>query len=96
MDDADPRFFRPFHRFGIHLFLAVDGSAIARNILLDGNTFRESHSVNKKPFVADLIGGIGMIIHRVKITYSYVYRTKEFETQKEAQEFGAIAASFTF
>jgi lipid A 3-O-deacylase len=96
VDDADPRFFRPFHRFGIHLFLAVDGNAVARNILLDGNTFRDSHSVNKEPFVADLIGGVGMIIHRVKITYSYVYRTKEFETQKEAQEFGAVAASFTF
>jgi lipid A 3-O-deacylase len=96
MSDADPRFFRPFHRFGIHLFLAVDGNAVARNILLDGNTFRDSHSVDKKPFVADLIGGIGMIIHRFKITYSYVHRTKEFETQKDEQEFGAISLSFTF
>jgi hypothetical protein len=96
VDDADPRFFRPFHRFGIHLFFAVDGNAVARNILLDGNTFRDSHSVDKKPFVADLIGGIGMIIHRVKITYSYVSRTKEFETQKDEQHFGAISVSFTF
>jgi len=69
------------------LFLAVDGNAAARNILFDGNAFRNSHSVDKKPFVADLIGGIGMIIHRVKITYSYVHRTKEFETQKEEQNF---------
>jgi lipid A 3-O-deacylase len=96
VDDADPRFFRPFHRFGIHLFLAADGSAVARNILLDGNTFRDSHSVDKKPFVADFIGGVGMIIHRVKITYSYVHRTREFETQKDEQHFGAFAVSFTF
>lgn len=96
VDDSDPRFFRPFHRFGIHFFLAVDGSAVARNILLDGNTFRDSHSVDKKPFVADMIGGIGMIIYRFKITYSYVHRTKEFETQKDEQNFGAIALSFTF
>jgi len=96
VDDADPRFFSPFRRFGIHLFFAVDGNAVARNIFLDGNTFRDSHSVDKKPFVADLIGGIGMIIHRYKITYSYVYRTKEFETQKDEQHFGAIAVSFTF
>ena len=96
VDDADPRFFRPFRRLGIHLFFAVDGSAVARNILLDGNTFRDSHSVDKKPFVADLIGGIGMIIYRFKITYSYVHRTKEFETQKEEHEFGAISVSFTF
>jgi len=96
VNDSDPRFFSPFHRFGIHLFFAVDGNAVARNIFLDGNTFRDSHSVDKKPFVVDLIGGIGMIIHRFKITYSYVYRTKEFETQKEEQQFGAISISFTF
>jgi hypothetical protein len=69
---------------------------VARNILFDGNTFRESHSVTKRPFVADLIGGIGMIVHRFKITYAYVHRTKEFDTQREEQNFGAISVSFTF
>jgi lipid A 3-O-deacylase len=96
LDDNDPRFFSRFKRIGIHLFLGVDGKAVARNISLDGNTFRNSHSVDKKPFVADLIAGIGLIIHQVKITYSYVHRTKEFETQKDAQHFGAISLSFTF
>ncbi|MBW6485145.1 MAG: lipid A deacylase LpxR family protein [Syntrophobacterales bacterium] len=96
VDDANPRFFSPFQRFGIHLFFAVDGSAVARNILLDGNTFQDSHSVARQPFVADLVGGIGMIIHRFKITYSLVQRTKEFKTQKKVQNFGAISASFTF
>ncbi|MEW6614569.1 MAG: lipid A deacylase LpxR family protein [Thermodesulfobacteriota bacterium] len=93
VNDGDPRFFR---RFGIHLFFAVDGNAVARNIFLDGNTFRDSHSVDKKPLVADFIGGVGMIIYRFKITYSYVYRTKEFDTQKEEQHFGAISVSITF
>lgn len=96
LDDSDPRFFLPFHRFGLHLFLAVDGKAVARNILLDGNTFKDSHSVSKKPFVADLIGGMGLIIHQVKITYSHVYRTNEFDTQKSKQHFGALSVSFTF
>jgi lipid A 3-O-deacylase len=96
VDDTDPRFFRPFHRFGVHLFLAADGNFVARNILLDGNTFRDSHSVDKEPFVANFIGGIGMIIHRFKITYSYIHRTREFESQKEDQDFGAFAVSFTF
>ncbi len=96
IDGDDPRFFSTFRRFGLHIFFAVDGNAVARNIFLDGNTFGDSHSVNKKPFVADLIGGIGMIFHRVKITYSYVCRTKEFETQKEDQRFAAISFSLTF
>jgi hypothetical protein len=96
LDEKDPRFFRLFRRFGIHLFGAVDGNVVARNILLDGNTFRDSHSVKKRPFVANFIGGIGVIIHRFKITYSYVYRTKEFETQRDEQQFAGISLSFTF
>jgi len=96
LDDTDPRFFSLFRQIGVHLFFCVDGKAVARDILLDGNTFRDSHSVDKEPFVADFIGGAGIIIHRIKITYSHVYRTKEFETQKDEQHFGAIAASFTF
>ncbi len=96
LDVDDPRFFRPFRRFGLHLFLAVDGNTVARNIFLDGNTFRDSHSVDKKHFVADFVGGIGIIFQRCKLTYSYVLRTKEFETQKEAQKFGAISISYSF
>lgn len=96
LDNQDPRFFKPLHRLGVHFFFAVDGNYVVRNILLDGNTFRDSHSVDKKPFVADFTGGIGIIIHRFKITYSYAYKTKEFETQREGQEFGAISLSFTF
>lgn len=92
----DPRFFRPIQRFGIHAFFAVDGNAIARNIFLDGNTFRDSHSVDKEHYVADFVGGIGIIIHRFKITYSYVYRTKEFKSQKFRQQYGAISMSYTF
>ena len=43
---------------GAHLFASVDGPGIARNIFLGGNTVRDSHSVNKKPFVADAAVGI--------------------------------------
>lgn len=96
VDDKDPRFFRPFHRLGVHFFVAVDGGAVARNIFLDGNTFRDSHSVDKRPFFVSCIGGVGLIVHRFKVTYSYVYRTKEFEDQKDEQQFGAISVSFTF
>jgi len=45
LDKQDPRFFPRYHRIGIHLFVAVDGHAVLRNIFLDGNTFRYSHSL---------------------------------------------------
>ncbi len=92
-EGADPH---PSRRFGIHCFLALEGTAVARNILLDGNTFRDSHSVEKEPFVAGCIGGVGISIGRLKVTYAYVYRTKEFETQDHDQEYGSISLSYTF
>lgn len=95
-DDDDPRLSQPLSRFGIHGFLAVDGRAVARNIFLDGNTFVDSHRVDKNFFVADCIGGVGMIIHRVKITYALVYRTREFKTQSKEELFGSISLSYTF
>jgi hypothetical protein len=96
LDNTDPRFFSPLQRFGFHLFFAVDGQAVARNILLDGNTFRDSPSVDKRPFVAEFVAGIGLIIQQVKVTCSYVVQTKEFEAQKDDQHFAALSASFTF
>jgi hypothetical protein len=95
-DSTDPRLFRLLRRAGFHLFFAVDGTAVARNILLDGNTFRDSHSVDKEHFVACFAGGIGIVIKRFKITYSHVYQTKEFKTQEKEQQYGAISVSYTF
>src|SRR5690606_3866878 len=45
--------------FNIFVFAAADGRAVARDITLDGNTFRDSPSIDKKPFVADLYAGLG-------------------------------------
>ncbi len=96
VDNTDPRFFRLLNRAGVHLFFAASGTAVAHNILLDGNTFRDSHSVDKEHFVACFVGGIGFIVNRFKITYSHVYQTKEFKTQKKEQQYGAISLSCTF
>ncbi|MCB2184756.1 MAG: lipid A deacylase LpxR family protein [Desulfobulbaceae bacterium] len=81
---------------GFHLFVAVDGRAIGRNIFLDGNTFTESHDVDKKYFVADIMAGISVHLNGVKLTYSHVYKTKEFDAQKEEQIFGSVSLSFVF
>ncbi|MBW1680470.1 MAG: lipid A deacylase LpxR family protein [Deltaproteobacteria bacterium] len=96
LNGGDPRFSRGRKGLGIHLFLAADGQAVARNIFLDGNTFRRSHSVDKEPFVVNFIAGVGVIFRRFKVSYAYVHRTKEFREQKEAQEYGSITVSYSF
>lgn len=82
--------------WNIHFFTGVDGRAVLRDMFLDGNTFQDSHSVDKEPYVADLIAGIMFGNDRFKMSYAWVYRTKEFDTQDTPQVFGAITFSFPF
>ena len=96
IDDNDPRFNAPFHRLGIHLFAGVDARYVAHYIFLDGNTFRDSHSVEKKPLVGNFVVGIGAIFHRLKVSYGHVFQTKEFYGQKERQSFGSLTFSFSY
>lgn len=83
-------------RFSTHLFTGVNGMAVLHNIFLDGNNFRDSHSVDKKNFVADLMAGFVISYGRYKFSYSYVYRTKEYKTQSDPQIFGSIQFSFSY
>jgi len=73
--------------FGIHAFLSIDGRVVLRDIFLDGNTWKDSHSVDKRYFVADMGAGIGISDKRFKLTYGVIYRTKEFKSQSSNGHF---------
>jgi hypothetical protein len=94
-DPTDPRI-RPRRNFGVHLFADVEGRAVARNIFLDGNTWKDSHSVDKLPLVADLAGGLALVYRHMKLSFAYVYRTREFHKQDLAQPFGSVTLGLTF
>jgi hypothetical protein len=94
-DPEDPRLRRET-TYGLHLFAGAEGRAVARNIFLDGNTWENSPSVTKKPFVADLSAGIGLVLGATKLTYTHVYRTEEFDGQNGPQMFGSVSLSVTF
>ena len=81
---------RETKKISTYVFVGTDGRYVERNIFLDGNTFRDSHSVEKEPLVGDIKIGIGGHFKKVGIIYSYNIRSKEFETQKEHNEFGTI------
>lgn len=92
-DDLDPRVALD-RNFSVFVFGAADGRAVARDIFLDGNTFRSSRSVTKEPFVADLSVGVGLIAGRWQLTYTQVWRTREFTTESgRYNNFGSITLS---
>lgn len=82
-------------RFSMYVFGAVNGRAVGRDVFLDGNTFTESHRVDKNYFVADLAGGLAVSYHRIIITWTEVLRTREFKGQERSHSFGSIALSYS-
>ena len=89
-------FFQPSQEWGWYLFAGVEGRAVGRNIFLDGNTFEDSASVDKYPLVGDLQLGLAFTYETVRVGYTHVFRTKEFEGQRNPDSFGALTLSYRF
>lgn len=88
--------FTATERFTWYLFAGVEGRAVARNIFLDGNTFEDGRSVEKEPLVGDFQLGLAMSWRKVRLSYSYVLRSREFEAQSGSTRFGALSVSAPF
>jgi hypothetical protein len=80
--------------FAWYVFAGIEGRAIARNIFLDGNTFRDSPRVSRETFVADYSIGAALIGGPLAFRLSYTERTREFETQRGNDKFVSLNLSF--
>lgn len=95
-DDRDPRV-APDRDASVFVFGAAEGRAVAHDVFLDGNVWKDSPSVKKENFVADLSVGLGIIAGRWQLTATLVHRTREFETQRDDwSAFGSVTLSAAF
>lgn len=83
-------------RFNWFAFTGAQGRVVGRNIFLDGNTFRSSPSVDKKPLVFDITGGFALVYSKMKLSYTSIYRSKEFYGQKGTTVYGNISLGYSF
>jgi len=74
----------------IGFFAGVYGRGVARNIFLDGNTFKDSRSVDKYPFVAEGRAGISLEYGDYKFSYTYIKMSPEY-VGGDAADFGEIS-----
>lgn len=95
-DTRDPRYRTAGNGLSLHAFAAVSGRLVLRDIFLDGNTFRDSHSVDKEYLVGDLVVGASLIVNGFKLSYAQVIRTREFKGQQQGNDFGSITVSYTY
>lgn len=82
--------------FSWYVFAGADTRLVARNIFLDGNTFRSSPHVDKRPLVADLTTGVAMSVGKYRITYALNQRTREYDTQHQSDVYGAVSLGYRF
>lgn len=95
-DAGDPRFKSGREGMSFHVFAAMTGRAVIRDVFLDGNTFSDSHNVDKKMLVGDFVIGAGLTWASFSLSYAQVLRTPEFEKQNGSQKFGSINLSYTY
>jgi lipid A 3-O-deacylase len=88
--------FRPGDGFAWYLFAGAEARAVARDITLDGNTFTNSRSVEKNILVGDFQLGLAVVFENLRISYTQVLRTKEFEDQRRPDLFGSLSISARF
>lgn len=90
-------YFDSSHNHGWMAFVGYDARLMARNIFLDGNTFKDSHSVSKRPLVHDLAVGLAYNYKNFRMSYTANWRSREFKSPlAQSSSFGAISLSYSF
>ncbi len=89
-------FATPDDEFSWYLFAGLEGRAVARNIFLDGNTFRDSPRIDKKNFVGDATVGAAITWDDYRLSYNMTYRTEEYHGQDENTLFGGISIGYRY
>ncbi|MCL4744007.1 MAG: DUF2219 family protein [Burkholderiaceae bacterium] len=87
-------------RPGVHLFGTLEAKLVAHDFSLDGNLFRSSHRVDRRPWVAQAAVGLSAqarVAGRwMKLAVMRVFRTREFSEQRSNHAYGSIALSVEF
>ncbi len=96
LDGSDA--FKGTRRFVWYGFAGVDGQAVLYDATLQGSTFRsgEPH-VSKIWDVGEFEGGLAVIYHGVRLSYTQSWQTQEFNGQRSGLfNFGSVALSAKF
>lgn len=78
-----------------YVFVGVEGRAVLHNLLLDGNTFKDSHEVDKRLGVYDLRAGFFLRWRNWQFNYTFVRRSQEFNPARGENDGRHDFGSFT-
>lgn len=78
------------------LNFAFAAKAVAHNIFLDGNSFSESHSVEKENFIAYVSYGFSARYEHFAIDYVLTSYSRQYKTEEKNHEYGSILFSYLY
>lgn len=87
-------YFSPRDDFAWYVFAGVDFRRVESNILLEGSTNFGRNNIAAERYVRDAQAGFVISFSEIRFTFSYIRRSKEFDKQSNADEFGSISMSF--
>lgn len=67
---------------------------VARNLLLDGNTFRDSQSVDTNWYYTEMTGALEFKIKNTKIKWQLVVESPQFKEQSSSYNWGGVTVSW--
>jgi len=90
--------YTPNRPFAWYVFAGADGQGVARDVFLDGSTFRNhSPSVTKRPYLGEFQAGLAAMFYGVRVTYTQTWQSDSFKGQKSGLfNFGSLALSARF
>ncbi|MFH7326686.1 lipid A deacylase LpxR family protein [Desulfurivibrio sp. C05AmB] len=87
-------YFRKNPTLGGYLFVGGEARLVGRNIFLDGNTFRDSHSVSRRVVAFDVQYGFVVSYRSFKLALTNIIRGREFSGQSSPDHFSALGISW--
>ena len=88
MREAHPSWFEGY------AFVGVQGELVARDLFLDGGTFRRSPSVSREPLIGDWERGVVARVGHVELEYRAVTTSREYVTGPHSHTFGGITLGY--
>lgn len=82
--------------WSLNVSLSAGGTMVVRDIFLDGNTFSDSHSVDKKYLKGYGSIGVSGRYKNFNMDYIHTYHTKQFDNTKSIHSIGSIIISYLF
>ncbi len=79
------------YKTSVYVFGGLRGNLVARNLFLDGNTLRPSHSVTKYPVNYETELSLGVQFDQFGFLWSFVVQSPEFEERSRYNSFASLS-----